>query len=76
MKEPDIDLKNYDLNAVSKNTYRVQKLSSYFYTFRHHLASTIKNKNEELYIQSFKRWMELNPIKIRITLTGKIEKVP
>ena len=57
---------------LSQHLYRVQKLSSMFYTFRHHLASTLDNKNAEVYIQSMKRWIELNPIKVRINEMGKI----
>ena len=55
--------------------YRVQKISEGDYSFRHHLASTLNNKDQEIRVASMKRWTELNPIKVQITDTGKIEKV-
>ncbi|PJC06592.1 MAG: hypothetical protein CO068_10435, partial [Flavobacteriaceae bacterium CG_4_9_14_0_8_um_filter_34_30] len=55
--------------------YRVQKISKGDYFFRHHLASTLNNKDQEIRVTSMKRWTELNPIKVQITDTGKIEKV-
>ena len=63
-----------DNKILSKHLYRVQKISSLFYVFRHHLASTINNKNEEISIQSFKFWEEINPIKVEINLLGNIKK--
>jgi CRISPR-associated endonuclease Csn1 len=66
---------DYDLSDdknISKYLYRVQKLSSNFYTFRHHLASTLNNTEEELRIQSMKAWMQYNPIKVKIDLNGKL----
>jgi CRISPR-associated endonuclease Csn1 len=64
---------------LTKNLFRVQKLSkkkkSFEFFFRHHLASTLKNDIEGVSVQSFKKWIELNPIKIEISETGKIEKV-
>lgn len=49
---------------LSKYLYRVQKVSSMYYTFRFHTASTLNKKDEEVYIVSFNRWRELNPIKM------------
>jgi CRISPR-associated endonuclease Csn1 len=57
---------------LSMYLYRVQKMSSMFYTFRFHLASSIKNKNEEVYFQSFAAWQFANPIKVKITNLGII----
>lgn len=57
---------------ISKHLYRVQKISSMYYTFRHHLASTILNGNQELSIRSFQAWEFLKPIKIEINSIGSI----
>ena len=61
-----------NFQVLSKNLYRVQKISSMDYTFRHHLASTISNDNEEWRMQSFKAWEEANPIKVKVSPLGKI----
>jgi len=77
----EIDWDNPDNNMLSKNLFRVQKLSSKFYEFRHHLESTIENTFAPYYyrIQSFGKgktgWLTHKPIKVRITRTGKIEKI-
>lgn len=63
-----------DADYMSQYIYRVQKLSSLYYVFRHHLASTLDNDKQECRIQSLKRWQELNPIKIRINNLGQIIK--
>ncbi len=55
--------------------YRVQKISSMYYTFRHHKASTLNNHKEEIRIVSFKAWIKLNPIKVNIDVIGKITKI-
>ncbi|MCF6341969.1 MAG: hypothetical protein L3J31_04110 [Bacteroidales bacterium] len=60
---------------LSKYLYRVQKISKSFYNFRYHLASTLSNKSEEKYIQSFIAWYKFNPIKIKIDLLGNICKI-
>jgi CRISPR-associated endonuclease Csn1 len=53
--------------------YRVQKLSSLFYTFRLHTASTLLKKREELYIKSFGAWEKLNPIKVDMNMLGELQ---
>lgn len=60
---------------LSPYLYRVQKLSSMYYTFRHNRASTIDNSAEEKAIRSMKAWEQLNPIKVQITPTGQITKL-
>jgi CRISPR-associated endonuclease Csn1 len=54
--------------------YRVQKLSSMYYVFRHHRTSTLDDVpgNYER-IVSFKAWKERNPIKVWVTTDGRIE---
>lgn len=68
------DLKQIEYHSLSSYVYRVQKITSGDYVFRHHKASTIINKDEERRL-SLKGLMELNPIKVKITPTGKIERL-
>ena len=56
----------------SNALYRVQKLSDMYYTFRKATATTIKEVNEELRIQSFKKWHELTPKKVKVDTLGKL----
>ncbi|MCK4919772.1 MAG: hypothetical protein KAS71_01925, partial [Bacteroidales bacterium] len=60
---------------LSSFLYRVQKISSMYYTFRHHLASTINNLNEEISIRSFSSWEIKNPSKVKIDNLGNIKMV-
>jgi CRISPR-associated endonuclease Csn1 len=57
---------------LSPYFYRVQKLSSMYYTFRHHLAASIRDEETELRIVSFKAWEKYSPIKIQLKLTGHL----
>lgn len=59
---------------LSQHLYRVQKISSSYYTFRHHLASTLDYKDDEVSIQSFKKWKTYNPIPVNISISGRITK--
>jgi len=63
---------SYSFAALSSYLYRVQKISSMYYTFRHHLVSSVSTEQGELRIQSFLKWSELNPIKVKIDQTGKL----
>ena len=66
---------------LSNHLYRVQKLSSKFYEFRHHLAASIDEDTPPFYysIRGFGEgktgWLSFNPIKVTITSTGKIDKI-
>lgn len=60
---------------LSRYLYRVQKVSNSNYMFRFHLASTLLNKSEEIHVQSMGSLLKQNPIKVRITPLGKIEKI-
>ena len=73
----DIDYNDSLKNNIflSKYLFRVQKISDGDYSFRHHLASTVTNKNEEVRITSMKKYQELNPIKVKVSNIGKIEKL-
>ena len=55
--------------------YRVQKISDGDFSFRHHLASTVTNKTEEVRIASMKKYQEMNPIKVSVSVLGKISKM-
>lgn len=63
------------LAYLTKYLFRVQKISKMNIMFRHHLASTLNQKEQEVHIQSLGRLEELNPIKVQISETGKIEKI-
>jgi len=62
----------YDSAFLSKHLYRVQKLSSMDYWFRHHLASTIQNPDEGIRIRNLSRFVELNPIRASISELGAV----
>src|SRR5690606_7478901 len=79
----DIDWSNQEV--LSKILYKVQKISGgdYFFEFcfRHHLDSRPDKeaKKDYKYIKNFgdgvTGWYMYNPIKVKITRTGKIEPV-
>lgn len=75
IKEENINWTNPNNKLLTKHIFRVQKVSSKDYFFRHHLASTQDNSDQEIRIASFKAWNEANPIKIQIDLLGRIIKV-
>lgn len=60
-------------NILCKYLFRVQKISSNYYTFRHHLASTILKTEEEVRIRSMSAWQKANPIKVKVDLLGKLK---
>jgi len=64
-----------DQGQLCKYLYRVQKLSSYYYTFRKSNAATLDFASEEVRIQSFKNWREKNPTKVKVNILGEIEAV-
>lgn len=65
----DISIPENSTEILSRHLYRVDNLSSLDYVFKHHLTD---NDEEKVRIQSFKKWQELNPIKVRISSTGKV----
>ncbi|WP_300978081.1 hypothetical protein [Flavobacterium sp.] len=72
----DVFNDNIQNNAFLSNyLYRVQKISDGDYSFRYHLASTVTNKKEEIRIASMKKYHEMNPIKVKISVLGKISKI-
>lgn len=79
---------NHDYALLSKYLYRVQKLSSMYYVFRHHIETSVDDKydgkkNEMLSlkmekmhrIRSMGAFMKLNPHKVHISITGKIREI-
>lgn len=79
LDEDEINWDLIDYNLLNQHLYRVQKTSkkekSFEFNFRLAIASSLDNKNEEISIQSFKKWIELNPIKVKISVSGKIQKL-
>lgn len=68
-----------DYAALSKYLYRVQKMSTGDYVFRHHLetvvddiSSTAKDMGKMKRLRSLKSLFENNPHKVHISITGKI----
>lgn len=76
----DIDLTNPDnYNIISPNLYRVQKLSSKNYVFRHHLETSVANNDEKLRDITWKNIRSANGlkgiVKVRINHLGQIVQV-
>ena len=77
-----LGLSNDEFNDIMQNNaflsnylYRVQNISEGDYTFRHHFASSLTNKNEGVRIASMKKYQEMNPIKVKISVLGKISRI-
>ena len=71
-----MDIKNYPL--ISPNLYRVQKFSSLFYIFRHHLETNVEEPNElkDTTWKSIRSVKNLNGvIKVRVNHLGTIVAV-
>lgn len=78
LKEDEINWENPDYEVLKEHLYRVQKFTSGDYYFRIALTSSIQNSDEKQQINSFgfgkNGWTTHNPIKVKISVTGKIEK--
>lgn len=61
-----------DYGVISDHLYRVQKLSSMYYVFRLHRASTLDHDEEMVSIQSFSALRGAAPIKVSIEADGTI----
>ena len=79
-KPAEIDLldeNNYSL--ISPNLFRVQKIATYNYMFRHHLETTVEDKNKRLKDKAYKHIRSLQHlnqiVKIRINHIGKIVSI-
>lgn len=75
-----VDLLNSDnYSLISPNLFRVQKLSSKDYEFRHHLETTVDDSNKELKDVTWKRCTSFDSVKgivkVRINHIGQIVSV-
>ena len=74
--EKSIKIKDY--KSISYNLYRVQKLGSCDYTFRHHLETKIiddeyvKKGRRAIRVNSTKALFALNPLKVKLDCIGRI----
>lgn len=82
IKEDEINWENPDFNLLNNHLFKVQTLSSIFYEFRLNSDATQnKDTNSNVFrrIQSFgdgkTGWRNLHPIKVKISVSGKIQKV-
>lgn len=71
------DPENYSM--ISPNLFRVQKLASKYYVFRHHLETTVNNESKELRNITWERIQNPNGlkgiVKVRINHLGQIVQV-
>lgn len=78
LKEEDINWKNPNYEFTKEHLYRVQKLTSGDYFFRKHKSSTITDDDYKQ-IRGFGEgktgWFSFNPIKVKISVSGKLVKV-
>ncbi len=78
VSEDEINWENPDYEVLKENLYRVQKLTSGDYFFRKHKSSTITD-NDYKQIRGFGEgktgWFTFNPIKVKISVSGKIKKL-
>ena len=72
-----LETQNYSL--LSRHLYRVQKLATRSYWFRHHLETSVQDKTNsrgdvpKFYcVTSFKAYVRLNPRKVKVDRLGKI----
>lgn len=66
-----------DFAGISPYLYRIQKISSWDYNFRHHLSSTleISSNHKLIRIRSGKSWIENNPIPVTVDTSGRLKKL-
>lgn len=78
LNDEEINWNNPDYDDLREHLYRVQKLTSGDYFFRKHKSSTITDDDYKQ-IRGFGEgktgWFTFNPIKVQISVTGKIQKV-
>ena len=80
MKDEEIKaaIEGEDYPTLSRHLYRVQKLTAHDYVFRYHLETTLDGKDNvgdipsSYRITSQKRYVKLNPRKVKIDLLGRI----
>lgn len=73
----EINWENPDYDFLTDNLYRIQKLTSGDYFFRKHISTTVTDL-EYKQIRGFgdgkTGWLTFNPIKVKISISGKICK--
>ncbi len=78
LTEDEINWENPNYEILKDHLYRVQKLTSGDYFFRKHKSSTITDDDYKQ-IRGFGEgktgWFTFNPIKVKISVSGKILKV-
>lgn len=78
LNEEEIIWENPDYDLLRENLHRVQKLTSGDYFFRKHTSSTVIDDNFKQ-IRGFGEgktgWFTFNPIKVKISVSGKIEVI-
>ncbi|MBO0591692.1 type II CRISPR RNA-guided endonuclease Cas9 [Cellulophaga sp. E16_2] len=76
--DDEIDWENLEYTILVDHLYRVQKLTSGDYFFRKHISSTVTD-NAYKQIRGFGKgktgWNTFNPIKVRISASGKIQQL-
>jgi CRISPR-associated endonuclease Csn1 len=79
LNEDEINWKKPDYEVLKEHLYRVQKFTSGDYYFRIAKTSSIQNVDEKQQINSFglgkNGWSTHNPIKVKISVSGKISKI-
>ena len=75
LSEDEINWENPDYEVLKEHLYRVQKLTSGDYFFRKHKSSTITDDDYKQ-IRGLREgktgWLTFNPIKVKISVSGKI----
>lgn len=78
LNEDEINCENPDYEVLKDHLYRVQKLTSGDYFFRKHKSSTVTD-DDYRQIRGFGEgktgWFTFNPIKVKISVSGKIQKL-
>ena len=78
LSEDEINWENPDYKVLIEHLYRVQKLTSGDYFFRKHKSSTVTDDDYKQ-IRGLREgktgWLTFNPIKVKISVSGKITKI-
>jgi CRISPR-associated endonuclease Csn1 len=81
LNEDEINWENPDYEVLKEHLYRVQKLSSKFYEFRLSSQASIQNNFQPFYRritgygEGIGGWLTHNPIKVKISVSGKLQKL-
>lgn len=78
LNEDEINWENANYQVLREYLFKIQTLSERYYEFRLSSDSKqIKDTKSNVFrrISSFKGWKSLNPIKVKISVSGKIKKI-